>query len=152
MNPNIEIQSITKDEWQRIYNLASIAFPATYDTILSPTQIDYMMEMMYSKESIINQIEEQNHRYFTLQYKNQDCGYLSIEQQRQSLFHLHKIYLLPSHQGLGLGRNLFLFAIEQVRHISSSYARMELNVNRHNTALDFYLKMGMKISSPGDSS
>ena len=37
-----------------------------------------------------------------------------------------------------------------VKEINRKPCRMELNVNRHNPALGFYLHMGMKKVSEGD--
>ena len=39
-----------------IREMACVAFPDTYKTILSPEQLDYMMEWMYSPENL-RQIE-----------------------------------------------------------------------------------------------
>ena len=46
-----------------INELARQVFPHTYKGIISQSQINYMMDWMYSTESIINQMDE-GHNYF----------------------------------------------------------------------------------------
>ena len=47
-----------------IRQMAATAFPATYRHILSPLQLDYMMEWMYSEDSLRRQMECEGHVYF----------------------------------------------------------------------------------------
>lgn len=47
-----------------IREMACVAFPDTYKTILSPEQLDYMMEWMYSPENLRRQMAE-GHVYFS---------------------------------------------------------------------------------------
>ena len=78
------------------------------------------------------------------------CGYLSVQQEAEELFHLQKIYVLPRFQGLGVGEFLFRHAVEYVRSVHPAPCRMELNVNRSNRAVRFYEKMGMRKLREGD--
>ena len=47
-----------------IQEIASITFPHTYNKILSPEQITYMMEWMYSSDSLHKQIVADGHIYY----------------------------------------------------------------------------------------
>jgi ribosomal protein S18 acetylase RimI-like enzyme len=66
------------------------------------------------------------------------------------LFHLQKIYVLPSYQGFGLGKLLFEQAITAIKEMHPEPCVMELNVNRNNKALRFYERMGMHKDREGD--
>lgn len=88
--------------------MAKKAFPATYRQILSPEQLEYMMDMMYSEQSLRNQMTVDNNVFFICEGK----GYVSFRfvgmvEDSVSLFHLEKLYVLPEFQGCGLGRQLF---------------------------------------------
>lgn len=160
-----EILCLTRDEWltlQRVYlrpameadipqirEVAAVAFPVTYREILTPEQLDYMMEWMYSEESLRRQFRE-GHCFYLALLDGRPCGYVSVEREGEQLFHLQKIYVLPQAQGLGVGRRLFQQAVEHVRRNASGPCRMELNVNRHNRALHFYEHMGMRRLREGD--
>ncbi|MBP8777845.1 MAG: GNAT family N-acetyltransferase [Bacteroidaceae bacterium] len=146
-----------------INQLAWQIFPETYCEILTPSQIDYMMEWMYSVSSLTQQMA-QGHRYFLLCELNSEgrrkpCGYVSIEQEAPQLWHLQKIYVLPEKQGLGYGAALFRHAVAYIKELNTTKVRsgetaapcgIELNVNRNNRARLFYERMGMHIVRQGN--
>lgn len=145
----VALRRLSESEIPLIRTLASEAFPATYREILTPEQLDYMMEWMYSEESLREQFRA-GHVWFLIAADGEAAGYVSVERQGERLFHLQKIYLLPRYQGLGLGERLFRQAVDYVRETCSGLCRMELNVNRNNRALHFYERMGMRRLSEGD--
>ncbi|MBR5599846.1 MAG: GNAT family N-acetyltransferase [Bacteroidaceae bacterium] len=138
-----------------IRSMAEIAFRHTYSSILTAGQVDYMMEWMYSTESLEKQFMD-GHRFFIAVINDAPCGYLSIQKERVTeddvtVYHLHKLYIMPDRQACGTGKMLFNEACEYVsKDKETAKARIELNVNRYNKALGFYLKMGMKIAEEGD--
>lgn len=132
-----------------IRQVADVAFPATYREILTLAQLDYMMAWMYSEESLREQFRE-GHCFYLAFEGDDPVGYVSVERQGERLFHLQKIYVLPEAQGRGVGRCLFEQAVEHVRTNCPGPCRMELNVNRHNRALHFYERMGMRCLREGD--
>lgn len=139
----ITIRPATEQDFPLIRRLADEVFPATYTPLLPEGQVEYMMEMMYSAEALQEQLRE-GHRFFLGYVGGEPAGYLSIEQQGDSLFHLHKLYVLPRFQRSGLGRVLFEEAVREVRRKGILPARIELNVNRENRALGFYERIGMR--------
>ena len=145
---NIRKASIT--DISTIRDLAAITFPHTYSTILSSEQIAYMMEWMYSEQSLRRQMTEEGHIYFIALQDNIPMGYLSIQPEGKDVFHLQKLYILPDFQGLGWGKRMFLHATNVIKELHPAPCRMLLNVNRHNRALHFYQKMGMTRVSEGD--
>ena len=50
------IRKATTDDCGLINQMAGEVFPATYKEILSPEQLDYMMDWMYSPENILSLI------------------------------------------------------------------------------------------------
>ena len=146
----IQFIRMTADEKdiRSIQNLALVTFPATYSSIISAEQIDFMMDMMYS-ETVLRRELEGGVTFLMLLADGTPAGFVSFgKQDDEGLFHLHKIYLLPEYQGLGYGRKMFLKAEHEMR--AQGAKAFELNVNRHNKALDFYKKMGMSIDRSGD--
>ncbi len=133
-----------------IHALAEQVFPDTYREILSPEQLEYMMDWMYNPKNIRKQMEEEGHVYFIAYEECEACGYNSIQPEGKDLFHLQKIYVLPYFQKAHAGSFLFRAAINYIKEIHPGPCRMELNVNRHNKALDFYQHMGMHIDRQGD--
>lgn len=145
----LSIRPASEEDCGLIRRMAEEVFPATYRDILTPAQLDYMMEWMYSDESLREQFRA-GHVWFIASSDGEPCGYLSVERQGEELFHLQKIYVLPRFQGHGVGELLFRRAVEHVRSVHAGPSRMELNVNRNNPALRFYERMGMRRLREGD--
>ena len=154
----------TTDDIELIRSIAKVAFPATYSTIISAEQIDYMMEWMYSAEKLQQEISG-NITYLLAEVDGRTVGYLSFGPDEGAadcaaaalsaaapgqgkLFHLHKIYLLPEAQGGGNGKRLFMAGEREMRLAGAT--AFELNVNRGNPALGFYWHLGMQLSRSGD--
>ena len=146
----ITTRKATTADISLINELATEAFPYTYREILTPEQIDYMMDWMYSPESLRRQMEEEGHHYYLIYKDGQAAGYVSIQQEGDDLFHLQKIYVLPAFWKDGLGRRLFEVAVNAIRDLHPTPCRMELNVNRHNPARGFYEHMGVQKVHEGD--
>lgn len=143
------IRKATTKDAELIYSLALQVFPATYKEVLSPEQMEYMMEWMYAPANTLRMMEE-GQAYLIMSKDGEDCGYAAIERQDTDLFHLHKIYVLPAFQGCGAGKFLLEEVLKYIRTVHPSPFTMELNVNRHNNAVHFYKRMGMTIDREGD--
>ena len=81
------IKKATLADIEVIRTLATQTFPATYQHILTPEQIDYMMDWMYSSESLRNQMEKEHHIYYIAYEECEPAGYVSIQQEDTDLFH-----------------------------------------------------------------
>ncbi|GFZ41263.1 GNAT family N-acetyltransferase [Bacteroides nordii] len=144
------IRKATTADCGLIHDMASIVFPATYKEIISAEQMEFMMDWMYSHDNIRKQMEEEGHVYFIAYKGEEPCGYVSVQPQEENIFHLQKIYVLPSFQGQHLGSFLFREAIKYIKEVHPAPCLMELNVNRNNKALQFYERMGMRKLREGD--
>ncbi len=144
------IRKATTNDISLIHEMAWVVFPHTYKEILTPEQIDYMMEWMYSEDSLHKQMEKDGHIYYLAFKEDEPAGYLSIQPEGEHVFHLQKIYVLPSFQGMKLGKQLFEQAIKAIKEFHPVPCQMRLNVNRQNKALAFYERMGMVKVDEGD--
>ena len=125
----LTIQKVTVADCELINKMAGEVFPATYKEILSPEQLDYMMDWMYAPENIRKQMEEEGHIYYIAFKGDIPAGYVSIQPEGEDLFHLQKIYVLPSFQGKHLGKLLFEQAVKAIKEIHPTPCEMHLNVN-----------------------
>lgn len=146
----VNIVKAGADSLEVIHDMAQVVFRHTYKDILSPEQMEYMMDMMYSMPNLHKQIEEGHHYYIA--YRGEiPCGYVSVQyegkdDQGVEIYHLHKIYVMPEAQGCGTGMALFNKVIEHVRaEVKDAPARIELNVNKYNKSVDFYKHIGLKV-------
>jgi len=152
---DIHINKAGVEELQLIHDMAEIVFRHTYASILSPEQMEYMMDWMYSLPNLEKQLAD-GHVYHIAYADDAACGYVSVQREGADeegveVFHLHKIYVLPSSQGQGIGQRLFDKAVSCVKELScGAPSRIELNVNRNNPSLGFYKHNGMRILRQGD--
>ena len=132
-----------------IREMAEVVFRQTYASILSPDQMEYMMDWMYSEDSLRKQMAEQTF------FVEDGRGYASLRPDGRTddgrlRFHLEKLYVLPQFQKTGLGRRLFESAAAEARAIAGGACVLELNVNRNNPSLSFYEHLGMRRARQGD--
>ena len=148
----VKILKAGENDLPVIHDMAQIVFRHTYLDILSPQQMEYMMEWMYSLPNLHKQLSE-GHVYFIAYISGRPCGYMSIQKEGIDsgimVFHLQKIYVMRSEQGKGVGKLLFNQAVDYVTN-SFLPSRIELNVNRNNNAVGFYRHIGMRILREGD--
>lgn len=139
------IVEANKDHLFIIQALAHSIWPPTFREILTDDQIEYMLDMMYSVSSLEKQMEELCHHYLLVEEDGEYLGFVSYEigYRSYSTTKIHKIYVLPSTQGKGIGR----FLIDTVEKIArkNNNRNLTLNVNRFNKAIDFYKKVGFEI-------
>ena len=145
--PVLTIRHASIQDAGLIRTLALRIWPATYQEILSPAQIRYMLGEMYSTDALVKQICSGHH--FIIVYNNAiPIGFASYSETNPSVYKLHKIYLLPRQQGRGSGR----FVINQVINdiIPKGALLLQLNVNRNNSAKSFYEKLGFEVTGEED--
>ena len=135
----------THSQLEIIQDLAKAIWPDAYGEILSSEQLDYMMEMMYSLDSLENQLKN-NIVFLLAKEENDFIGFASYELnfQNSNKTKIHKLYVLPTIQGKGVGKNLILHIQEIAKKNNNS--ALILNVNKYNKAKDFYLHNQFEIA------
>ena len=137
-----EIRKATGNDIPLIRELTFRVWPQTYDNILSAEQIDYMLEMMYSTESLEKQIAE-GCRFIIVYENGNPAGFASYQEIEPGVWKLHKIYVLPGQQGKGTGKFVINHIISEIKQQNAS--ALQLQVNLHNKAKDFYEKLGFTV-------
>lgn len=139
------LQKATLHHIPIIEQLARKIWPIAYAEILSDEQLEYMLSMFYSEEALQEQLEEKKHNFYLVLNNSGDyLGFVSYELDCElGKTKIHKIYVLPETQGLGLGKLLF----EKVREeaLKANQKAIFLNVNKYNKAQQFYSKLDFKI-------
>ena len=148
-----------------IQRLAHAIWPPTFGDILTPAQIEYMLEMMYSVESITEQVSrgiqfrlllELDRFHPNVGYtggartRYRPVGYVAYEHDYlPATTKIHKLYVLPETQGNGYGRAL-------IDHVAGTLpgreqTRLQLDVNYQNRAVSFYEHLGFRKLSRQDT-
>jgi GNAT superfamily N-acetyltransferase len=146
----IVISEANSSDFNTIREIAFTTWPDTYGAIISKEQLDYMLEKFYSDATLNDNLNNKNH-YFLLAKENNNCqGFASYEPDYlgEKIVRLHKIYLLPEAQGKGVGK-LLISEIEKIANQLNQIG-ISLNVNRFNSAFDFYTKIGFECIGEED--
>jgi N-acetylglutamate synthase-like GNAT family acetyltransferase len=122
-----------------IQQIAEKAWRPTYSHILSEDQTIYMLAMMYGTEVLMKQINSQI-AFFLAVDEDLVIGYFAMEITELSKMKLHKIYLDPDQKSKGAGTKIIEF-IKDVA-FKAGVRQIELNVNKFNSAVQFYEKIG----------
>ncbi len=143
----LKIRKATSKDIPLIRELTFKVWPQTYAAIVSREQIEYMMEMMYSEASLLKQMND-GCRFIIAYDNNEPVGFASCQETEPSLFKLHKIYVLNSQQGKGTGKFMIEYLLNDIRQKGGS--ALQLQVNRHNKARNFYEKLGFVTIQEAD--
>lgn len=141
----ITILEATAKDIKIIQEITYKTWPITYGKILSKEQLDYMLDLFYSDEALINQFEKKEQFFYLISEDEATLGFIGIEHnyKDEAVTKIHKIYLLPETQGKGIGKKV----IEQIEKMAleNHSTVLSLNVNRFNSALSFYKKIGFEV-------
>jgi len=125
-----------------IRDMAYEIWPQTYGRILSKEQLQYMLVLLYSEQTLKKEMEQGVE--FILVYDGPlPVGFASFSKTQPGVYKLHKIYVLPSQQGKGTGRFIIDEVVKTTKQTGAT--RLQLNVNRHNNAKIFYEKLGFAV-------
>ena len=147
MKNNLSVRLANAKDIPLIRSIAEDVWPPTYAPILTKPQISYMMEMMYSKSALEDQMNT-GHRFIIVYSDEIPMGFASYSQIEPGVYKLHKIYVSIKNQGTGAGNFLLNYIIKDLRDVKAS--ALLLNVNRNNKAKGFYEKKGFRTVKTED--
>jgi GNAT superfamily N-acetyltransferase len=144
---NIIIRETTKDDINIIHELAHKTWPQTYSSILTASQLQYMLELIYSHAALQKQMDA-GHKFLIVEENNEPIAFADYNHLKDGIYKLQKIYVLPDQHGKGIGKLLLNHIIDLVR--SEGATALLLNVNRNNKAKQFYEHFGFTVISEED--
>ena len=147
------IRHAKKNELQLIRKIAFYTWPNAYADILSDDQLAYMLKMMYNLDVLASQQDQLKHHFIlAFDEAENELGFAcySKELDYPAKYQLHKLYILSTQQGKKIGTMLLDFVLKEIKK-KKEKAVIELNVNRQNKAVNFYLKKGFSIIREEDN-
>ncbi len=141
----VEFKKIEITDWAKIQKIAYETWPNTFGQVIPEEQINYMLQLIYNEESLKKQILEKSHNFILAEKDNQPLGFTSYEINYNSepQLMIHKLYILPATQGLGIGTK-FLNLLSGIAQVNKNN-QLSLKVYYENTkAIGFYEKYGFK--------
>jgi len=135
----ILFKQVEQNQIKEIASLASSIWHEYWTCLLSPEQIDYMIENFQSETAIKNQIENENYTYYFIMSGNEYAGYFGVSDKGDYLF-LSKLYIKKEFRHQGTGSQAF----EKIKEIANG-RKIRLTVNKKNiNTIKAYDKWGFK--------
>ena len=132
-----------KKQIEELAEIAKLIWSEYFPGIITPEQVDYMVEKYQSADAIARQISNDGYMYFMVLGNEVILGYLALKADGNQLL-LSKLYLKKEFRGRGYFNKMLSFAekIGKEKGLNSLY----LAVNKHNdNAIAVYLKKGFSI-------
>ena len=122
-----------------IQDIMSKVWPQIYTAIISEDQINYMIQMMYSDQSLYRQMKD-GHHFIIAESDNIPVGYASFSRtENWTTYKLHKLYVDINMQRKQIGAVLLNKIVQVIKSDHGKF--LQLQVNRNNLkALNFYKK------------
>lgn len=141
LSPSITFRdATTAEDFALIQALAKRIWPYTYGTILTPEQIEYMLEWMYAPKALQSDFEN-GIRFFLVYADGCAVGYVGYGPAENREAMIHKVYLLPDQHHRGIGQAMLREALSRIR--AEGYSSAILHVNRFNErAIKAYHRAG----------
>lgn len=133
------------NDWTIIQKIAHETWPFTFGEIIAPEQINYMLEQIYNEDSLKIQMLEKGHNFILAEKDGHSLGFTSYEinYNSEKQIMIHKLYILPDTQGMGLGTK-FLNKLSEIA-LENNNLQLCLKVFFRNVkAIGFYEKFGFK--------
>jgi len=125
-----------------IRSIAENTWPDAYSNIISPEQLHYMLNLMYSDSSLLHQMNN-GHRFYIAEINEIAIGFASVSDEGNNVFQLNKLYVLPDTQKSGVGKSLIQKVINYAK--LNGGKQVFLRVNKQNKAKLFYEKQGFSV-------
>ena len=149
MVPPLAIRHAREDaELEEIQRLAGVIWRDHYPGIITPEQIEYMLDRMYSLDALRTGRDVHGVRHELAWSGPTPIGYCAYGPEATSGEpKLHSLYVHRDHRGHGCGSALLERAIAWARDRDAKH--LILNVNKHNRlALDTYAHYGFRVREP----
>ncbi len=146
----VELKCDERKKADELAELARVIWIEHYTPIIGADQVEYMLARFQTADKILDDIASNGYQYF-ITYDGPSsagsklAGYFAIkpEYDKKALF-LSKLYIEKSSRGCGISRMMLDKMLMIAREADLSY--IWLNVNKHNSSVDIYKKLGFKVA------
>ncbi len=132
----------TEEQIAKLACIADEIWHEHFSSILSPEQIDYMVDVFQSHNAISDQMVKMGYQYFFLEADDVPFGYIGVRQDGDKLF-LSKLYILKEYRGKGFASRAFEFLEQMCKELDLKAIWLTVNRNNENP-IKIYEKKGFK--------
>lgn len=132
----------TESDLARVQNLSHEIWPECFTGIISPAQIDYMLQEFYHPD-ILAEKARHKENFFLIRKDGEDCGYMSYLAGENDL-RLCKLFLTRAQRGTGVAQTALDWLEGEARRHGALQMNLYVNVNNAR-AIRAYQKAGFGI-------
>ncbi|MTB64539.1 GNAT family N-acetyltransferase [Streptococcus sp. zg-86] len=144
------ISAIEKKDLPLLREMAMQTFRETFGAFIKEADLEYFYTHDLALETLEKEWENPESAHYFVLHEGQPVGFLKVnwgdaqtEHELEDAFEIQRLYILQSHQGYGLGKALFEFALEQA--VAGQFTWAWLGVWEKNfKAQNFYFKYGFE--------
>lgn len=133
-----KLTAANRKELEEMSSMATEIVQEHFDPIIGKAQNDYMIGKFQTVDAIREQLE-QGYEYFFVNDGEKRIGFLAFYPREEAMY-LSKFYLYKKERGHGYSREMLDFVIRNARR--RGLVSIELNVNKNNSAIYAYEKLG----------
>ena len=139
----IEFVRLENDEKEieRMSAMATAIVREHFDPLIGKEQNDYMLSLFQTPGAIASQLAE-GYRYYFVRKDGEDIGFTAFYPKQDAMY-LSKFYLYRQERAKGYAHAMMKFVESETR--KEGLQAVELNVNRFNSAVKVYEKLGFEI-------
>ena len=133
----LQYELMSEEELEQV---AAIVWHQSYDGLIGPQQVEYMLARFQNREAFSRQMAE-GYVYRGLFADGKLTGYTGSVRENDDRVFLSKLYILQEYRKHGFGRKL----IEDVKNTHEGCKNIYLTVNKHNPSFEMYRHMGFRV-------
>ncbi|MBY0433354.1 MAG: GNAT family N-acetyltransferase [Cyclobacteriaceae bacterium] len=132
-------------DWRVIQSIAHATWPDTYGRLLPIRQLEYMLDLISSEQSLKHQMERNQQFFIGYLANDSSVGFASVEEHYKSAGDLmiHKLYLLSEFHGKGIGKAF----IDYISGLATQTEHDTLILKvffKNQEAIRFYERLGFR--------
>jgi ribosomal protein S18 acetylase RimI-like enzyme len=145
---NVEFTRAEPAEIPVIQEISRTIWNLHYPSVISQEQIDYMLSKMYSDDTLLTEMCDEDVEYYLVKDEGKVVGYVAFGPVgEKETVKLHKCYLHPDCHGKGIGQQMLSFVYERCQELG--FRKLILAVNKKNEkAIKAYTRFGFDIEQP----
>jgi ribosomal protein S18 acetylase RimI-like enzyme len=138
---DLKLIAANQNDIKKISELAAIIWNQHYPGIIGQNQLDYMLNLMYSPQSLSEQLISKRHIFYLINSDAESLGFISVNEEKKGEWFLNKFYINQTKAAKGIGTRAFGQLVKIIKP-----NKITLTVNRQNyKSINFYFKLGFVI-------
>lgn len=126
---SVVIRKVLPEEVAELKVISEDTFRETFAHDNTEDQLQGYFDTALSEEVLLDEITHEESRYFFILVDGEKAGFLKTnvgsaqtEQHLDNAFQIQRIYISQAFQGMGLGKQLFEFALQEARDLGCDWA------------------------------